>query len=72
MSRTRSAYAAIPYLHVSERIVVFSRAERVELVSGAEQSLHHERVCRGIADIVLSQELQQVLVVVPYTHNMDK
>jgi hypothetical protein len=55
------------HLHVSKGIVVFSGAEGVELVPGAEEALHHDRVGRRRAHVVLAQELQQVLVVVPCT-----
>jgi hypothetical protein len=50
---------------VSKGIVVFSRAEGVELVAGAEEALHHDGVCGRRAHVVLAKELQQVLVVVP-------
>ncbi len=53
------------YLHVSKGIVVFSGAEGVELVARAEEALHHDRVGGRRAHVVLTQELQQVLVVVP-------
>ncbi len=59
----------VTHLHVSKGIVVFSGAEGVELVAGAEEALHHDRVSGRRAHVVLSQELQQVLVVVPCIQN---
>ncbi len=37
----------------------------MELVPGAEEALHHDSVGGRRAHVVLPQELQQVLVVVP-------
>ncbi len=37
----------------------------MELVPGAKEALHHDRVGGRRAHVVLTQELQQVLVVVP-------
>jgi hypothetical protein len=62
MRRAQSAH-----LHVSKGIVVFSGAEGVELVPRAKEALHHDRVGGRRAHVVLTQELQQVLVVVPCT-----
>ncbi len=39
----------------------------MELVAGAEEALHHDRVGGRRAHVVLTQELQQVLVVIPCT-----
>jgi hypothetical protein len=66
-SGIRIRRAQSTHLHVSKGIVVFSGAERMELVAGAEEALHHDSVGRGRAHVVLTQELQQVLVVVPCT-----
>ncbi len=57
----------LTHLHVSKGIVVFSGAEGVELVAGAKEALHHDSVGGRRAHVVLTQELQQVLVVVPCT-----
>jgi len=37
----------------------------MELVAGAEEPLHHDGIGRRCAHIVLPQELQQILVVIP-------
>ena len=46
-------------LHPSQGIVVLPGAQGVEFVAGAEQSLHHDGVCRGGVCVVLAQELHQ-------------
>ena len=53
------ALATAGHLHPSQRIVVLPGAEGVELVAGAEESLHHDGVCRGGVCVVLAQELHQ-------------
>ena len=53
------ALAAARHLHVRHRVVVLARAERVELVAGAEQPLHHDGVGRGGVCGVLAEELHQ-------------
>jgi len=60
------------HLHESEGIVVFSRAERVELIAGAEETLHHHGVGGRRAHVILTQELKQVLVVVTCKYDSGK
>ena len=57
--RTVPALAAPCHLHVSHRVIVLARAQRVQLVAGAEQPLHHDGIGRGGVGVVLAQELHQ-------------
>ena len=57
--RTVPALAAPSHFHVSHRVIVLPGAQRVELVAGAEQPLHHDGIGRGGVGVVLAQELHQ-------------
>ena len=56
---TVPALAAASNLHRGQGIIVLSGAQRVKLVAGSEQPLHHDGVGRGRVGVVLAQELHQ-------------
>ena len=51
--------AAASNLHGGQGIIVLPRAQRMKLVAGSEEPLHHDGVGRGRVGVVLAQELHQ-------------
>ena len=57
--RTVPALAAPGHLDVGQGVIVLAGAQRMELISRAQQSLHHDGIGRRGVGGVLSQELHQ-------------
>ena len=53
------ALGAPGHLDVGQGVIVLPGAKRMELVSSAQQSLHHDGVGRRGVGIILSEELHQ-------------